>query len=454
MYDVTIIGTGISGVFLAYTLLQTETKLKILMIEKGKKFIDRVCPIESGLSENCIHCITCNKMQGFGGMGRSEGKFNYTNDFGGHLGEKIGNKNAMDLMEYVDKILCLFGAYKVKLYNTENEKLSKQAIENNCSILTTKVRHLGTNLTYEILNNMYIYLKDKVDIKFEIDVISIDKINNVFNINCYQNVFHSNIVVLATGISGGEKFLEYCRTFNIKPYRERLDLGVRVEMSGDQLDSILKDSFETKISYKNDNFEATTYCMNPKGKIIKKHQEGLVMADGQNYIETDRPSSNLNFSVFVPRYFESYKEAKKYGRGVIKTINKGEGRIVIQRLEDLIKNRETTKQQLANNEVKPSLQGQCGNLYNEIPQIYIEALLEVFNSIENLTGDKISNDTLLYGVDAKFYEPEISTNEYFETSQEGLYVIGDCSGISYSLSQAAASGVYSGRHLRRMVFNY
>lgn len=447
MYDIAIVGSGVSGIFLAYTLLQKEKKLKILVIEKGRKFVNRICPIESGLSERCISCKICNKTQGFGGMGRSEGKYNYTNDFGGHLGEKIGNKCVINIMEDIDKTLCLFGADKVKLYNTENKKLARRANENNYNILTTKVRHLGTTLTCEILNKMYIYLKDKVDFKFETEIISIDKTNNIFNLICKENTFHSKLVVLATGISGGEKFLEYCKAFNIQPYRRRVDLGIRVEMKADWLEPILKDSFEIKISYKSNEFEATTYCMNPKGKVIKKYQEGLVMADGQNYLETDRPSSNLNFTIFIPKYFSCYNEAKEYARGIITHINKRKDRIVIQRFEDLINNSSTTSEKLIKNSVKPTLKGEGGNLYKEIPKIYIQGLLKIFESMENLTGKEISKDTLLYGIDAKFYEPEIKTNEYFETIQEGLYIIGDCSGVTYSLSQAAASGVYLGEYL-------
>jgi len=447
MYDITIVGSGVCGIFLAYTLLQSEAKLKILVIEKGRKFIDRICPIESGLSKGCISCKICNRTQGFGGMGRSEGKFNYTNDFGGQLGEKIGNKNVINLMEYVDKTLCLFGGDNVKLYSTENEELTRRAKDNNYSILTTKVRHLGTTLSYEILNKMYLYLKDKTDIMFETDIISIYKADNVFNLNSKEKSFRSKVVVLSTGISGGERFLKYCKSFNIHPCRRRVDLGVRVEMNVHQLEPILKDSFEIKISYKNDEFEATTYCMNPKGKVIKRYQQGLVMADGQNYLETDSPSCNLNFSILIPKYFSSCNEAKDYARSIIKSINKGKERIVLQRFEDLIKNRATTKEQLTKNSISPTLKGEGGNLYNELPQIYIDALLRMFESMENLTGKDISKDTLLYGIDAKFYEPEIRTNDYFETKEEGLYVLGDCSGVTYSLSQSAASGVYLGGYL-------
>ena len=201
MYDITIVGSGISGIFLAYTLLQSEAKLKILIIEKGRKFTERICPIEIGSSEKCMCCKICNKIHGFGGMGRSEGKYNYTNDFGGHLGEKIGNKKALKLMEDIDKILCLFGGDKAKLYSTENQEVSRMASKGNYEILTSKVRHLGTTLSYEILNKMYLYLKNKLDIKFETDIISIDKMNNLFNLSNNKDVYQSKAVVLATGIT-------------------------------------------------------------------------------------------------------------------------------------------------------------------------------------------------------------------------------------------------------------
>jgi Uncharacterized FAD-dependent dehydrogenases len=170
------------------------------------------------------------------------------------------------------------------------------------------------------------------------------------------------------------------------------------------------------------------------------------MADGQNYLETYNHSCNLNFTIFVPKYFLSSNEAKEYARSILKSINKENGRIVVQRLEDLIKNRVTTEEQFSRNSIRGTLEGEGGNLYDEIPVIYIEALLRIFESIEKLIDKEIDKDTLLYGIDAKFYEPEISTSVHFETKEKGLYVLGDCSGITYSLSQAAASGVYLGRH--------
>lgn len=447
MYDITIVGAGVSGIFLAYTLLQAEAGRKILIIEKGRKFTDRTCQVENGESEKCLECKVCNRLQGFGGMGRSEGKFNYTTDFGGSLSRLLGREEVMELMESADRILCSFGADKVKLYSTQDEELKKRAESEHCRILTAKVRHLGTSLSYKIIDRMYDYLREKADIKFETEIVSIEKTDGKFIIHHKESAVLSKKLVFATGISGGKEFLSYMKAFHIEPYRCRVDFGIRVEMKRNQLNNLLKNTFETKLQYKNNDFTATTYCMNPGGKIVKKYLKGLVMADGQNCYETDSPSSNLNFAIFVPQYFTSSDEAEKYVSGIIRNINKGRGRVAVQRLEDLKDKRPTTNLQLANNSIHGTLIGEGGNLHDEIPGVYINALFKILESIECLTRDKILEDTLLYGADAKFYEPEIKTDLFFETEEKGLYVIGDCSGITWSLSQAAASGIYLGRHL-------
>lgn len=446
IYDICILGSGISGIFLAYTLAQDNNR-KILMIEKGKKFEERVCPIEYKINNKCINCKICSRIQGFGGLGRSEGKFNYTNDFGGSLNEKLGDELSLKLMNMVDEILCEFGADKIDLYNTENEKLKNIAKENGFEILTTKTRHLGTKLSYEIVQKMYTHLKDKIDIICETEINRITKSKNIFILSNNDICIKSKNVVLAMGTSGKDKFKNYCEEFKIDYGKARVDIGIRVEMKRKQLDDILKYSKETKIHYKCEDYEAFTYCMNPNGRVIKKYQNNMVMADGQNCNEVDNSTSNLNFTVFVPRYFNSKEESIIYVKTMLSSINKNKDRIIVQRLKDLLNNKVTTMDILNKNTVKPTLKADGCNLYNEIPKIYIDGILSIFKCIEKMTGKSIEEDTLLYGVDVKLYEPEVSTNKYFETKEKGLYIIGDCSGTTYSLSQAAASGIYLGRNL-------
>ncbi|MFG6149259.1 NAD(FAD)-utilizing dehydrogenase [Halobacillus sp. B23F22_1] len=439
MYDVTIIGAGVSGVLLAYTLLQKNEDLSVHVIDKGKKLSERYCGLDEGKSCTCSD--GCSKYLGFAGLGKSEGKFNYTNDFGGELAQKIGEKEAVQLMNEVDYILCTFGADQVDTYSTKNEALTDRAARYSLRVLSTEVRHLGTTVASDVFQKMYEQMKDRMTFTFEANVESIQK-NDMFHIDTNKGSFISEKVVLATGMSGSQWLKKQTNALGLYPEKTRLDLGIRVEMRGDQLDPILQDTFETKLQYAGKDYSATTYCMNPRGRIIRKHQHGFVMPDGQNQHEKETPSNNLNFTLFVPKYFSTYEDAMYEAEQVIGGINKGTDRIVVQRLGDYM-NHETLENRKSH-AIMPSLEAEEGKLNEEVPAVYLKALLDFFKALEGLIGESIDPDTLLYGIDAKFYEPKLHTNERFETEVQGLYLIGDCSGETHSLSQAAASGIYLG----------
>ncbi|WP_144614443.1 NAD(P)/FAD-dependent oxidoreductase [Bacillus cereus] len=442
MYDVTIIGAGVSSIFMAYSLAKSNKK--ILILDKGKALEDRHCPLDEG---KACTCTTCAKYFGFGGLGKSEGKFNYTNGFGGELEQKVGKEGFIQLMAEVDEILCLFGGSSVSKYSTENPTLNKRAESCGLQMLTTEVRHLGTTLSSEIFQQLYEFLLTKINIQFIIDVQHIMKQKDHFTIETNEGTVQSKQLVFATGRSGADWLKEMCTSLNIPQEQTRVDLGIRVEMKEHQLRSILKDTFETKLSYDDEHFTATTYCMNPKGRIIRKYEEGLVMPDGQNFRENGTGTSNLNFTLFIPRYFSTLKEANIYASSIIKNINQGRDRIVIQRLEDLLNEQPTTENVMKHNRIQPTLQGDYGDLNTEIPSLYIEGLKEFLLRLEQFIQEPIDTDTLLYGIDGKFYAPTIKINNHFETSINGLFLVGDCSGVTHSLSQAAASGLYVGKYL-------
>ncbi len=444
-HDITIIGAGVSSVFLAYTLMKKNKHVSIHMIDLGKELSERTCGLD--VEGVCTCEGMCSKYIGFAGLGKSEGKFNYTNDFGGKLARKIGEEKAIDLMKEVDDILCEFGGDIIPTYSTENESLSKKAGMVDLQVLATEVRHLGTNLAREIFQKMYEVLKTHVRFSFKTHVDAITRYEDGFHIQSNSGDYTTGKLVIGTGMSGSTWLKKQAGSLGLYPGETRLDLGIRVEMKGDQLQSILQDRFETKLKIERDSFSATTYCMNPRGRIIPKHQHGLVMPDGQNAREEDKPSANLNFSLFVPRYFPSHDEAMDYAVNIIGGINQGRNRIVVQRLEDFKYHRNT--ETLEGNLIGPSLEAECGNLRVEVPELYGMALEEFLASVEGLIGDTIHPDTLLYGLDAKFYEPKLRTNQSFETDVMNLFLVGDCSGETHSLSQAAASGVYVGSQLAK-----
>ncbi|MGG2028056.1 NAD(FAD)-utilizing dehydrogenase [Gottfriedia sp. S16(2024)] len=442
MYDITIIGSGVSSIFLAYTLLQSNQK--VLILEKGKSLEERACAIDKG---GICNCDVCGKYYGFAGLGKSEGKFNYSCDFGGELAQKVGRVNLEQLMKEVDDLLCLYGGGAVEKYSTVNENLAKKAEGCKLHMLTTEVRHLGTRLSTEIFERLYKELSSKIDIRFEVDILDIKKENNLFYLDTNLGKFESKNIVFATGRSGTEWLNDQCASLGVKQGRTRLDLGIRVEMKEQQLRSILQDTFETKLAFEYDELISTTYCMNPKGRIVRKFQEGLVMPDGQNFKEKESGTTNLNFTLFTPKYFPSLNEANLYANEIIGKINNGSDRIVVQRLGDLLSGKPTTIAKMEKNSIKPTLDADCGDLENEVPNLYLNILQGFLNQLEEFIGETIDEDTLLYGMDGKFYSPIIETNSNFQTSLDGLFVIGDCSGVTHSLSQAAASGIYLGKVL-------
>lgn len=439
MYDVTIIGAGVSGIFMAYQLTELHPDFKILLIDKGKELSERKCKARS---KQMCSCDVCDQYIGFGGLGKSEGKFNYTNDFGGNLGRKIGSDRAGELMWEVDRILCSFGGDGAELYHTHSPELKRDAKKAGLEVLTTSVRHLGTKRSGLVFQKMYEFLRGRIELHFETDIYSIEKAE-CFNIITSKGIIQSKKVVLSTGNSGSEWMYDQCAQLGLLPGPARLDLGIRVEMRGNQLQALLKQTFETKLHIKRETFEATTYCMNPNGRIIRKYQHNLVMPDGQNKRERDEASSNLNFTLFVPTFYSSKEEADQVANQVIGGINRDTDRVVVQRLQDLRKKQTTTSETLRLNSIVPSLDAVAGNLIKEVPHIYLRALLEFFDCLEQLIGEQIDEETLLYGMDGKFYEAKIPTNDHFETKVSGLFLIGDCSGETHSLSQAAASGLYT-----------
>ncbi|MBB6734528.1 NAD(P)/FAD-dependent oxidoreductase [Cohnella zeiphila] len=446
-YEFAVIGAGVAGIFAAREW--AERGYKVLMIDKGKKLDERSCPLDRG--ESC-DCDACDKYVGFGGLGLSEGKYNYTNDFGGDLERKVGYGRALELMDEVDAVLCEHGGGRVQLYDTRDPEMAERAEKAGFGVLTTRTRHLGSELSRSVLHKMYEEMESRIDWRFRSEVREMRRLaSGGFELTLADGeTVQAGTVVIATGRSGSEWLTRQCRVLGIDRGEARVDLGLRIEMRGDQLRSILGRSFETKLRFAGNGYSATTYCMNPSGRVILKHQEGLAMPDGQNYREREEGGSpNLNFTLFVPSYFRSPEEADRYLRDVVGGVNRGRARIAAQRLGELRRRRSSsrTASVSALRAVVPTLDAELADLRLEVPETYIRATLEFLDALEKLLGEPIDEDTILYAIDGKLYSPGIETDGRFETRIPRLFVIGDCSGTTHSLSQAAASGLYVGREL-------
>ena len=429
MYDVTIIGAGVAGIFLAHQLV--EHGQRVLLLDAGK-------PIRERTAEDAY--------LGFAGLGKSEGKFNYATGFGGELVSKIGAETTQRLFQEVDDLLCTYGADTIETYSTHSPTVASRARRADLHTVETTVRHLGTARTAAVFTAFEDALLSRLDARFETTVKQITK-SEQFTIKTAGETFISQRIVFATGRSGADFTLHQLATLGVIPQRTRLDLGVRIETDEVLFRTLLQETFETKLGYDSPHGQAVTYCMNPRGRIIRKYQEGLVMPDGQNVHETADGSTNLNFTLFLPRYFSTLAKANAYATRVIGGINQDGDRIVVQRLGDFRKSQATTTDQLLHNGIIPSLAASPGDLHAEVPAEDLLVLDGFLERLERLLETELPADTLLYGLDGKFYAPMLETSETFETTCPGVYAIGDCSGATHSLAQAAASGLHLGHTL-------
>lgn len=449
-YDVIIVGAGASGIFTAYELIKKNTNIKVLMIEKGNSLDKRKCPIDGKKIKACINCKVCNIMNGYGGAGSlSDGKYNITNNFGGELHSYIGKEEALNLMYYVDEVLCKMGGADAKLYSTENSDLKSKALQYDLHLLDAKVRHLGTDRNVFILQNMYEYLKSKVDILFNTEVLEIEK-KEEFTVHTMDNCLTSKNLVIATGRSGSKWISNVCGKLGIVTKSNRVDIGVRVELPAAVFEHITRDVYESKIVYRTKKYSdfVRTFCMNPHGEVVSENTNGIVTVNGHSYSNPELHTENTNFALLVSNHFtEPFKNSNEYGESIAKLSNMLGGGILVQRFGDLVQGRRTNEHRLEKSFTSPTLSATPGDLSLVLPKRQLDDIIEMIYALDKIAPGTANEDTLLYGVEVKFYNSMVQVDNNLETVVKDLYVLGDGSGVTHSLSQASASGVYVGRLL-------
>lgn len=448
-YDVIIVGAGASGIFAAYEFLQTGADIRIAMLEKGNMLIKRNCPIDNVKIKSCINCPTCSIMNGFGGAGgMSDGKYNITNNFGGELYKYIGRKEALDLMYYVDEVNCRLGGADAKLYSTENSELRTKALRYDLHLLDAKVRHLGTDRNATILNNLYDYLKDRVDIIFNTEVQDIEKNGEEFSVSTQKEVYTCNYLILATGRSGSKWISKICEKLGIKTESNRVDIGVRVELPAAIFEHITNQVYESKIVYRTKKYNdlVRTFCMNPHGEVVTENTNGIVTVNGHSYSDPKFHTENTNFALLVSnRFTEPFKNSNEYGESIARLSNMLGGGVLVQRFGDLVKGRRSSERRMEKSFLRPTLNATPGDMSLVIPKRQLDDIIEMIYALDKIAPGTANEDTLLYGVEVKFYNSQVEVDNNLETCIKGLYILGDSSGVTHSLSQASASGVYVAR---------
>ena len=450
-YDVIIVGAGPGGIFTAYELAKAGRGLKIGVLELGKPLDKRHCPIDGKKVKSCIRCKTCSIMSGFGGAGAfSDGKYNITNQFGGTLYEHIGKTQAIELMQYVDQINLSHGGEGTKLYSTANTKIKRMCLENGLHLLDAQVRHLGTDINYVVLENIYNELKDRVDFHFETAVTGLKKIDGGYEAETEKGSFTCRKCVVSVGRSGSKWMEKVCGSLGIPTLSNRVDIGVRVELPAEIFAHLTDELYESKIIYRTQKFEdmVRTFCMNPHGVVVNENTNGIVTVNGHSYEDPRKHTENTNFALLVSKHFSvPFKDSNGYGESIARLSNMLGGGVIVQRFGDLVRGRRSTEARIRESFVTPTLAATPGDLSLVIPKRILDGIIEMIYALDKIAPGTANDDTLLYGVEVKFYNMEVEIDDRLQTCSPGLYVIGDCSGVTHSLSHASASGVHAARCL-------
>lgn len=456
-YEVVIVGCGPAGIFTALELLKNNKNTKILMLDEGKSIKTRKCP--KAQTKKCVDCKPCNISSGFGGAGAfSDGKLSLSKDVGGWLEDYIGEEKLNELIEYVDSEYLKYGGNKEVSYNKE----FAEEVEYNCSkyglkFIKCPVRHLGTEKSQEIMEKMYDYIVSNQNVTV-LDLAPVTSVSTkeeqyiVNYIHKKENIEAiTDNLVLAVGRSGAGWLNNLCKKLDIETKNKQVDIGVRVELPRAITDHLTDKLYEFKIYNTSKTTEnvVRTFCMNPGGFVSQEnYDDALAVVNGHSY--HDLKSNLTNFALLVScKFTEPFNEPVEYGKYIARLANMlTGGKIMVQRLKDLKEGRRSTKNRIEKLSYKPTLQDAVpGDLSFVLPSRIINALLDTFDNLENICPGISSDETILYGVEVKFYSSNVVVDNNLKTKYNGLYAIGDGAGITRGLMQASISGVIAARDI-------
>lgn len=461
-YDVIIIGAGPAGIFTAIEISKLNTDLSVLIIDKGRNIENRKCPAR--ITGKCVNCKPCGITFGWSGAGAfSDGKLSLSPEVGGRILDYYSYDECVNLIKYCDDIYLKFGANKeVHGLNSERvDEIKYEASKHDIRLISCPVRHLGTELAYVVLKKMYHYLIDNTNTEFEElteahdIIVENGKVCGVKLVNKGEEKYiKSKYVIAAPGRGGAEWLSSQAKKLNLKVTNNEVDIGVRVEVPNAIMDHLTKDLYEAKLVYYSDTFDnkVRTFCMNPGGVVSEEHYDDgtIAVVNGHSYSEKGMRTENTNFAVLVSTSFtEPFNKPIEYGKYIAKLGNMlADDRIMIQRLGDLIKGRRTNVSRLKKSATIPTLKSAVpGDLSFVLPQRHLISIVEALKAFDNIAPGLYSKDTLLYGVEVKFYSSKFKTNKNFETDIQNFYTIGDGAGITRGLMQASTTGVVVARDI-------
>ncbi len=456
IYDVIIVGAGPAGIFAALELIKNyQQDLSILILEKGKDITKRKCSMRERKTA-CQQCNPCSLLSGWGGGGAfSDGKLNLTSDFGGNLSDYISKEELDHLINYVDQLYGHFGVEDTLFGNNQEEigRIKREAAKANLKFIPAQIRHLGTEKCFQVLQNIYNFLVDKIEIRTETDVAKIvQKDNTVCGVVTSSGEYiKGNYIILSPGRVGAEWLKNQAIELELPVSRNPVDVGVRVEVPAVILEHLTSTLYESKLIYYSASFDdkVRTFCMCPYGEVVMEYNNGITTVNGHSY--RDKKTDNSNFAVLVSTSFtKPFQEPIAYGKYIANLANILSGGVIIQRLGDLILGRRSTPDRINHSIVTPTLSSATpGDLSFVLPYRILSNILEMLQALDKIAPGIYCEQTLLYGAEVKFYSARLGLSRQLETKIKNLFAIGDGAGITRGLIQSSVSGIIAAREIHK-----
>ena len=447
-YDVAIVGGGIGGLMTAYRLMEKKPDLKIALLERGHSIEKRVCPIVTKQVESCINCSKCAIMEGMAGAGAfSDGKYVITTEYGGWLTEILPPETVIDYIEQADKILVRFGA-TTERYMPDND-LKKLCLQHDLHMSQAQVKHLGTDSNFETMRKLIEFLSTKIDISADTEVIDVDKDKKTvtYKVNGETGTLEAEYVVFAVGRVGSGFFSDWCRKNGIALQNNQVDVGVRVELPSMIWEHFSKKIYEPKIWYRSKVYGDVTrmFCFNERGSVVTENTGGVLTVNGHSYRDAHKKTENSNFALLSTiRFTEPFDNPIEYAKHVASLANLiSGGSVLVQRLGDLEEGRRTYERRLARSTTRPTMKAVAGDLSLCMPKRQLDNIVETLHALDKIAPGTANYDTLLYGIECKYYSARPACDNFEIKGTKGVFAIGDGAGFTRSLSQASANGLYT-----------